>query len=182
MASTEKIAEYAAALSVLLQTMPLAQVRVKDICAQCGTDRQNFYYYFKDKYDLAAWIYKLDRTEALANYSNTYSTELLIDAIERMRSKQDIYINLLNDTSQNSLFSYMLAVEHETLLQLRADQNETAPMRDEELCAAAFDYAGIFQAVVAWVRGEYALSAPEFAENIFSMVSGYMKQYYGLIE
>lgn len=182
MASTEKIAEYAAALSELLQTTPLAQVRVKDICALCGTDRQNFYYYFTDKYDLAAWIYKLDRAEMLALHSGQPDMEQLAELTERMRSKSDIYINLFDDTSQNSLYSYLLAVEYERFLQMRAAKNITAPVSDSEKCEAAFEFAGFFQTMIAWVRGGYELLPLEFAELAYSMVGGSMKQYYGISE
>lgn len=178
MASVEKIAEYANALSELLQTTPLERVRVKDICEKCGTDRQNFYYYFKDKFDLAAWIYKLDYTETMANNSNAYSPKQSAEMLERMRAKSDIYTNLFDDTSQNSLFPYMLTMEYELLLQMRAAQEQTEPMSDKEKCEVAFDLAGIFQSIVAWVRGEYAVSPQDLAELQYSMAGKYIKDYY----
>lgn len=178
MASIEKIAEYTAALSELLKTTTLKEVRIKDICEQCGTDRQNFYYYFKDKYDLAAWIYKLDHAETMGNKADPFSVEQVAELLERLRSKADVYIKLFDDTSQNSLFSFMLAAEYEIYFQLKKQQKEPLPLCDEEACALSFDLAAFFQAIVAWVRGEYAVSPHEFAEYCYLMASKIIRDCY----
>lgn len=182
MASTEKIAEYAAALSVLLRTTPLEKIRVKDICAQCGTDRQNFYYYFQDKYDLAVWIYKLDYQENLVSHSGSLSVKQLAGMLERMHAKLDIYNNLFSDTSPNSLFSYMLAAEFERFSQFRAAKGITVPISSEEKCEAAFELAGFFHLMVEWLRGAYAFSPLAFAALTYRMLSDDMKRAYGLLE
>ena len=35
-------------------------VRVSDLCERCGVERRVFYYHFKDKYDLVAWMFEQD--------------------------------------------------------------------------------------------------------------------------
>ncbi len=50
-------------LSQLLRERPFDKLTVTEIAANCGIAKRTFYYYFKDKYELALWFYihPLDR-------------------------------------------------------------------------------------------------------------------------
>ena len=48
----------------LLSTRKLDKITVKDIAEDCGVNRQTFYYYFRDIYDLLEWNF-CDATERL---------------------------------------------------------------------------------------------------------------------
>ena len=45
------------ALKRLLVRKPLDKIFVTDICKEAEIERPTFYYHFKDKYDLMAWIF-----------------------------------------------------------------------------------------------------------------------------
>ena len=44
----------------LMKTKPLDKIRVTEICRVAEIERPTFYYHFKDKYDLVAWIFLSD--------------------------------------------------------------------------------------------------------------------------
>lgn len=52
----------ARSLKKLLSTRKLDKITVKDIAEDCGVNRQTFYYYFRDIYDLLEWNFR-DATE-----------------------------------------------------------------------------------------------------------------------
>ena len=54
----------AQSLKKLLSTRKLDKITVKDIAEDCGVNRQTFYYYFRDIYDLLEWNF-CDATECL---------------------------------------------------------------------------------------------------------------------
>ena len=54
----------AQSLKKLLSTRKLDKITVKDIAEDCGVNRQTFYYYFRDIYDLLEWNF-CDATERL---------------------------------------------------------------------------------------------------------------------
>ena len=54
----------ARSLKKLLSTRKLDKITVKDIVEDCGVNRQTFYYYFRDIYDLLEWNF-LEATERL---------------------------------------------------------------------------------------------------------------------
>ena len=41
-----------------LSTRTLDKITVKDIVEDCGVNRQTFYYYFRDIYDLLEWNFQ----------------------------------------------------------------------------------------------------------------------------
>lgn len=43
------------ALLILLEHHTIDKITIKDIVAECGVNRQTFYYHFSDIYDLLAW-------------------------------------------------------------------------------------------------------------------------------
>ena len=87
----------------LMKHKPIDKIRVTEICELAEIQRPTFYYHFKDKYDLVAWMF----------YSNAYETDIisLESAAESMRKmKNDItfYRRAYEDVSQNALWRYML--------------------------------------------------------------------------
>lgn len=87
----------------LMKSKSIDKIRVTEICKAAEIQRPTFYYHFKDKYDLVAWMF----------YHNAYETDVISveSAAKSMsRMKQDIlfYKRAYEDTSQNALWRYMV--------------------------------------------------------------------------
>lgn len=61
---TKKI--FAETLMELLKTSSIDKIKIKTICETCGLSKKTFYYHFKDKYDLAAYLYNSLLTDSLS--------------------------------------------------------------------------------------------------------------------
>ncbi len=86
----------------LLKSRELDKIRVSEICRAANIERSTFYYHFKDKFDLVAWIF----------YQTTFHTNVINveEAAESMRKvKSDLlfYQRAYAYTSQNALWQYM---------------------------------------------------------------------------
>jgi len=92
----------AMAMKELMKQKPLDKIRVTEICKAAEIERPTFYYHFKDKYDLVAWIFFHDAYE-----TDVISVESAAASMNRM--KQDIlfYKRAYEDNSQNPLWAYM---------------------------------------------------------------------------
>ena len=66
---------FAKTLRDMLRENTLRQIKVIDLCKACGTDRQTFYYHFRDKYDLVAWIYEQTFQEVLRESGGVFRLE-----------------------------------------------------------------------------------------------------------
>lgn len=102
MANTTKfwIAEV---MKKLLSKKPIEKIRVTEICQEAGIERPTFYYHFKDKYDLMAWI-------VFQCSLDTDITDLTsaTKAMEQMKKDLIFYKRAFEDNSQDPMWQYML--------------------------------------------------------------------------
>ena len=100
--------EYSHALIELMKHKPLQKVTVREICRACDARPQNFYYHFKDKYDLVAWIYGQDiESVATANMEKSW-LDVLCLCYQNMLSRRAFYRNAFEDDSTNCLIRYVV--------------------------------------------------------------------------
>ena len=58
------------ALKELMEEQSFERISVSDICERCHMNRKSFYYHFKDKYDLANWIFDTEFIELSKSHSS----------------------------------------------------------------------------------------------------------------
>lgn len=87
----------------LMAKKPIEKIRVTEICREAEIERPTFYYHFKDKYDLVAWVFFHDAFE-----TDVISLKSAADSMNKMRNDFVFYKRAYEDTSQNPLWQYML--------------------------------------------------------------------------
>lgn len=180
MRSISKIKKYTEAISELLKSKPLDKVCISEICEMCGTDRQNFYYYFRDKYDLASWIFRLDFIDATKE-KKSYEEDQRIAILEKIRSNKMIYLKLLKDNSQNSLRSYLWENVEKIAEHIKEEHHETGRFTNEEKCRLLLNFNEWIESIVLWLDGKYDVSMQELAHihTIESFIElEYILEYY----
>ena len=78
----------------LMEKKSLDKIRVTEICREAQIERQTFYYHFRDKYDLVAWIFVhnslnldvIDVKSAALNISSMKQEYLSSQAINNITS------------------------------------------------------------------------------------------------
>jgi len=87
----------------LMKSKSIDKIRITQICSEAEVERSTFYYHFKDKYDLVAWIFFHD-----AFVTDVISVESAAQSMNRMRNDFIFYKRAYEDNSQNPLWQYML--------------------------------------------------------------------------
>lgn len=87
----------------LMKSKSIDKIRITQICSEAEIERSTFYYHFKDKYDLVAWIFFHD-----AFVTDVISVESAAESMNRMRKDYLFYKRAYEDNSQNPLWQYML--------------------------------------------------------------------------
>ena len=82
----------------IMTIKPLDKIRVTEICREAEIERPTFYYHFKDKYNLVAWIFFHD-----AFKTDILSVESAAKAMNKMRADYLFYKRAYEDNSQNPL-------------------------------------------------------------------------------
>lgn len=90
------------AMKRLLVIKPLEKIFVTEICREAEIERPTFYYHFKDKYDLMAWIF----CQRTLN-TDVLSVESAAKAMNGMRQDYIFYKRAYEDNSQSPMWSYM---------------------------------------------------------------------------
>ena len=93
----------AESMKKLLSKKPIDKIRVTELCKEAEIERPTFYYHFKDKYDLVAWMI----------IQSAYDTDILdldsaAKALEQMKKNLIFYKRAYEDNSQTPMWQYML--------------------------------------------------------------------------
>ncbi|MCD8363801.1 MAG: TetR/AcrR family transcriptional regulator [Lachnospiraceae bacterium] len=97
------------AMEDLLRYKPLESIRVSDICAACGINRQLFYYYYRDKYDCINSRYKNEANRIFAEMAaNASAEDMAFRMLDYMKQHKDYYAAAFHYGGQNSFFHYCL--------------------------------------------------------------------------
>ena len=168
---------FADELEALMTRMPLSKVRVGDLCASCGVERRVFYYHFKDKYDLVAWMFERDYMAA-ADGHTPFSGGLYAEAHRLLWARREFYRRAFEEDSQNSIYRY--------LLQFSIEANEAVLKR--YLGARTLSRAHAFEArhfahsnvgcMVDWLRGYIDATPEQLATHMFACLPATLRKAY----
>lgn len=87
----------------LMKYKSIDKIRVTEICRAAEIERPTFYYHFKDKYDLVAWMFYGDAAD-----TDVLSVASAAEGMNRMKREILFYKRAYEDSSQNALWRYML--------------------------------------------------------------------------
>ena len=90
------------AMKRLLVKKTLEKIFVTEICREAEIERPTFYYHFRDKYDLMAWIF-CQRTLQ----TDVLSVESAAAAMNGMRQDYIFFKRAWEDNSQSPMWAYM---------------------------------------------------------------------------
>ena len=159
----------AEALKELMQVQSFSQISVSDICDKCEMNRKSFYYHFKDKYDLANWIYN---TEFIMNArQKEYSTpwELVEELCEYFYQNRHFYRKAFHVEGQNSFTDYFRDI---VVIILTNDLSDTF-QNDSAFDFYVDFYADAFVcAIKRWLSKKDCISAQEFFTRLKTCLIG----------
>lgn len=99
----------AAAMKALADEIPFSKITVEDICERCSLNRTSFYYHFKDKYDLANWIFDTEFADIVGSgdiherTSDGMDWQLYYKLCAHLYANRGFYSSAFRVKGQNSL-------------------------------------------------------------------------------
>ncbi len=149
------------ALMALLEKTSFEKITVGDLCAAASMSRKNFYYHFRDKYDLLTWVCESHFIGALQNArdGDLWSMmEALCDFMARHRSFYEKALRIEGQNGFAQLFCEVLApVVHDCI-----------DCADEESAALAVTLflSGFLKSVQSWLPESSHVSAGAFCQKL----------------
>lgn len=178
--STKRL--FARTIEEMMETIPLEKIRVKDLCSRCGADRQSFYYHFKDKYDLIAWIYAREYEEVLESKDGVYSMDHAAEILRQMWNKRSFYRKAFTDKSQNAISAYIFRY----YVDLGINAVEGRLGKEALTTEAVYDIKSHAYACLGhtleWLEGKAEYTPEEFARLQYRAMPLVLKKGYGIPE
>ena len=92
----------ASVMKKLMERKPIEKIRVTEICKEAEIERPTFYYHFRDKYDLMAWIFFQSAFD-----TDVISVESAAKSLNQARKDIIFYERAYEDKSRVPLWQYM---------------------------------------------------------------------------
>lgn len=159
----------------LMAKKPLDKIRVTEICREAAIERPTFYYHFKDKFDLVAWMF----------YNSAYETDILSveSAAKSMnRMKQDIlfYKRAFEHVSQNALWRHMLEYYVERYTKELKERLGTELVDAQLAYSIRFYCMGAVGMTQEWVLEDNISSAETVVRMMFASMPENLRRIYNL--
>ncbi len=157
----------------LMKHKSIDKIRVTEICKAADIERPTFYYHFRDKYELVAWMFCTD----------AYGTDLtsVVSAAAGMnKMKQEIlfYKRAYEDSSQNALWHYMLDHFVHRYTDLAKEKLQTEVLDPQLAYSIRFYCMGAVGMTQEWVLYDNITSAETVVQMMFASMPENMRRIY----
>jgi len=100
--------ELAAALKRLMVTKPINKITVRELVAECGINRNSFYYHFEDIYALFKWMIEAEAVEIVRQYDLMMDYHEVVNfVLTYVESNQYLLTNAYNAIGQAGLKRFL---------------------------------------------------------------------------
>lgn len=158
----------------LLEQKPLSKITVKNIVEACGINRNTFYYYYKDIYDLVDDIFKIETEKVTAqNPVHGHWQDGCIQSMTYLRAHSTVIHNVFNSISLETIKAYLFRVAHKLLMTLSDKITEGKYVPDEDKLFIADFYSHAFVGIfLDWIRDGMKQEPEKFIDMMGRMLNG----------
>ena len=166
---------YADTLIELMEKKSLQEIRVKDLCEKSGTDRHTFYYHFRDKYELVAWIYASGAEKSMGRQDGFMGVDESAAALNLVRRNRVFYKKAFADSSQNALWQYIQEYNVEMYSNMLKRHYGLSELSEEVLFSLQYHCHGCLGLTYDWVMSDFPISAEELARRMTMVMPDVLK-------
>lgn len=137
----------------ILETTPFERVTVSAIAADCGINRQTFYYHFHDIYGLMDWMIDDEILREVASCGDDWR-KALVSVLVALRTDRIAIMTSMR--TADPLITYHLLRDRLTELVLMAmgeEGNSRETNNDNMRFAADFCAGGLAEVIITWLEG-----------------------------
>lgn len=158
----------------LLRAKPFDKITIRDIVETCGINRNTFYYYYSDIYDLLEEVFKNEITDLMTVHSSGASwIKGFIKVAEVAYSNKKIINNICSSRSYDYLESYMFKACSFVIIELvnNVAEGMDVPSDDIDFIASFYQHA-FFGVISEWFRTGMRETPEQLAQNFWLIISG----------
>ena len=165
----------AASMKKLMRKKPFEKISVSDICEDCGINRKSFYYHFRDKYELVAWIYASGAEKSMGGQDGFMGVDESAAALNLVRRNRVFYKKAFADSSQNALWQYIQEYNVEMYSNMLKRHYGLSELSEEVLFSLQYHCHGCLGLTYDWVMSDFPISAEELARRMTMVMPDVLK-------
>lgn len=166
---------FATALEDLLRTIPMERIRVTQLAKLAGATPQAFYYHFRDKYDLAAWIYLQDYAAVVADEPQSFSPQQIDRMMAQFEKRKTFYQRAFTDKSQNAIEGYVNQHSY-SMAQAAVERLQDGPLTTQQKMAIRYHQYGVMGLFKDWIFERLDMSRSQLAEFQYQQTPDFLKR------
>ena len=166
----------AQSLKKLLSVRKLDKITVKDIVEDCGVNRQTFYYYFRDIYDLLEWNFQ-DAAEKLIRSGLDQKDWRAgpVAVLEYLRENQALVWNAYHSISHEAVSNFLKRTLRPYILQAvqkEAEGLERQPRQENMDFVADMHTLMAVGIITEWINRQEKEGGEERLEKLLTAMEG----------
>nr|WP_320024115.1 TetR/AcrR family transcriptional regulator C-terminal domain-containing protein [uncultured Acetobacterium sp.] len=166
----------------ILENKNFEKITIAEITAECGLNRQTFYYHFQDKYDLINWIVYQEAILVIRKdlTIENWDTKVL-ELLTTMKKDEHFYQTTLKDIDgtefQNYLFTVTKEIFQEMIEHLASDRKMNQEVvrvmtQQKKIFTAEFLSHGVVGMIISWAQNGMTQSPEEITVSIKDIING----------
>ncbi len=161
-------------LKKMMSKTCMDHITVKDLVADCGINRQTFYYHFQDIYDLLGYIFRSEALESIVDYK-TYDTWQLgfLKIFQYVENNRAFCLNTVNSLGRDHLEMFLNQQVFDLLLGVVNELAGELPIKEEEKHFIARFYTyGFVNLMLEWLKSGTKEEPKAIIDKLSKLVDG----------
>ena len=177
MKQDRKREDLAAALIDMLSDAPLESVRTEDLCEKAHVSKSTFYRLFRDKYELAFWIYKRNSNEMVLGRPDLGSwDEWTYNDCAHIIKHKAFYRSIASYRGQNCLFDCLVQFYRGNIINFR--KNKDQPLTEDQKYAVHIHSIVSAQIMIDWILNGFEPSPEEMVRRASLCIPNCLRDFY----
>lgn len=156
----------------LMKKKAFEKITISDITAECGLNRQTFYYHFQDKFELLNWIYYNEVISSLSDDLNFENWDFkFLEMLTKMSTEAYFYTKALKVSNLYEFQNYLFEVAFELFCDIidKISLNQKINDSDRSFIAKFYSF-GIVGIIVDWAQHGMKQSAEDITTHVKNLV------------
>ncbi len=164
----------AASLKKLMMKTSLEKITVKDVVADCGVNRQTFYYHFQDIYDLLGWIYRTEAVDGIGD-CKTYDTwqKGYLRVFNYVSANKTFCLNTFHSLGREHLDRFLHEVTYDLMMGVVNEVAEGSKVTEEDKNFVANFYTSAFIGLITmWIQDRMKEDPKRIVDDLNKLIEG----------
>ena len=156
-----------ASLKKIMAQKPLNKISIREICEDCGVNRQTFYYHFNDIYDQLEWMFKQEEAAFIKDNDDMLIwQDCLMRMFQYLEENRAVCMCVLNSVGHDYIRKLFVSDAHDIIeryINIISPVQHTKEYKDFLINFYSCAIAGM---VECWFHGEIKNTPEELIKNL----------------